>query len=282
MDRGHQPPGWVAGWSLARRHLGDTPARAHYLPCPGPAPAGHCGSVRRRAHRRCPGGLAAVHSGCGRASRRIRHRRSRRNHGVAGGELLNPTIVLLYGADTKLAGSLSLLVSLPTMLVAFFRYSKDQAFTICANTLALSVARWPGRSSVRWCSVSSRTLCWCPSSLRCCSYLRRKCGGIGRRKPHDEDISNQNANHRHRPMTTPASAPARLGGHHAVCRSQPGWRVGPHLQQLSAGVVEELQGGLIHADGHPATAEELRRKQDPHRVNDGGRPESAAGRAVCC
>lgn len=50
--------------------------------------------------------------------------------GVAGGELLIPTIVLLYGVDTKIAGSLSLLVSLPTMLVAFFRYSRDQAFTV--------------------------------------------------------------------------------------------------------------------------------------------------------
>jgi uncharacterized protein len=49
--------------------------------------------------------------------------------GVAGGELLIPTLVLLYGIDLKLAGSLSLLVSLPTMLVAFARYSRDQAFT---------------------------------------------------------------------------------------------------------------------------------------------------------
>ncbi|MFJ7146878.1 TSUP family transporter [Streptomyces sp. NPDC100445] len=39
--------------------------------------------------------------------------------GVAGGELLIPTIVLLLGLDIKTAGSLSLLVSLPTMLVAF-------------------------------------------------------------------------------------------------------------------------------------------------------------------
>lgn len=36
--------------------------------------------------------------------------------GVAGGELLIPTIVLLFGADIKLAGSLSLAVSLPTMI----------------------------------------------------------------------------------------------------------------------------------------------------------------------
>src|SRR5829696_7141308 len=50
--------------------------------------------------------------------------------GVAGGELLIPTIVLLYGIDIKLAGSLSLAVSLPTMAVAFARYSRDQAFTV--------------------------------------------------------------------------------------------------------------------------------------------------------
>lgn len=50
--------------------------------------------------------------------------------GVAGGELLIPTIVLLFGADIKLAGSLSLAVSLPTMLVGFTRYSRDQSFSI--------------------------------------------------------------------------------------------------------------------------------------------------------
>ena len=50
--------------------------------------------------------------------------------GVAGGELLIPTITLLYAVDVKLAGSLSILVSLPTMLVAFFRYSRDRAFGV--------------------------------------------------------------------------------------------------------------------------------------------------------
>ncbi|WP_406872878.1 sulfite exporter TauE/SafE family protein [Aminobacter sp. P9b] len=50
--------------------------------------------------------------------------------GVAGGELLIPTLVLLFGADIKLAGSLSLAVSLPTMLVGFARYSRDQSFTV--------------------------------------------------------------------------------------------------------------------------------------------------------
>lgn len=50
--------------------------------------------------------------------------------GVAGGELLIPTIVLLFGQDAKLAGSLSLAVSLPTMLIGFARYSRDQSFKI--------------------------------------------------------------------------------------------------------------------------------------------------------
>ena len=55
--------------------------------------------------------------------------------GVAGGELLIPTIVLLYGVDIKAAGSLSLLVSLPTMLVAFARYSRDASFTVLRRNL---------------------------------------------------------------------------------------------------------------------------------------------------
>lgn len=50
--------------------------------------------------------------------------------GIAGGELLIPTITLLYAVDVKLAGSLSLLVSLPTMLVAFARYSRDDSFRV--------------------------------------------------------------------------------------------------------------------------------------------------------
>jgi uncharacterized membrane protein YfcA len=50
--------------------------------------------------------------------------------GVAGGELLIPTLVILFGADIKLAGSLSLAVSLPTMIVGFSRYSRDSSFSV--------------------------------------------------------------------------------------------------------------------------------------------------------
>lgn len=55
--------------------------------------------------------------------------------GVAGGELLIPTFVLLFGIDIKLAGSLSLAVSLPTMLVGFTRYSRDQSFSVLGRNL---------------------------------------------------------------------------------------------------------------------------------------------------
>lgn len=60
--------------------------------------------------------------------------------GVAGGELLIPTLVLLFGVEIKLAGSLSLAVSLPTMLVGFARYSQDQAFTILRTHKSFVVA----------------------------------------------------------------------------------------------------------------------------------------------
>ncbi|UVT17074.1 MAG: sulfite exporter TauE/SafE family protein [Nitrospira sp.] len=60
--------------------------------------------------------------------------------GVAGGEFLIPTLVLLFGCDIKLAGSLSLAVSLPTMLIGFLRYSQDQSFAVLSrNKIFVSV-----------------------------------------------------------------------------------------------------------------------------------------------
>jgi uncharacterized protein len=56
--------------------------------------------------------------------------------GVAGGELLIPTLVLLFGVDIKLAGSLSLAVSLPTMITGFTRYSTDKSFAVLGQNRA--------------------------------------------------------------------------------------------------------------------------------------------------
>ncbi|MFE7541668.1 sulfite exporter TauE/SafE family protein [Streptomyces platensis] len=67
--------------------------------------------------------------------------------GVAGGELLIPTIVLLFGADIKTAGSLSLLVSLPTMLVAFARYSRDGSFAVLGTNRRFTLVMIAGSIS---------------------------------------------------------------------------------------------------------------------------------------
>jgi len=64
--------------------------------------------------------------------------------GVAGGELLIPTIVLLYAVEIKIAGSLSLLVSLPTMLVAFARYSRDSSFVVLRANLRFTAVMTAG------------------------------------------------------------------------------------------------------------------------------------------
>lgn len=44
--------------------------------------------------------------------------------GVAGGELIIPTLIFMYGIDAKIAGSASLLISLPTILSGITRYSR--------------------------------------------------------------------------------------------------------------------------------------------------------------
>lgn len=64
--------------------------------------------------------------------------------GVAGGELLIPTIVLLFAVDIKAAGSLSLVVSLPTMLVAFARYSQDGSFAVLGANLRFTLVMIAG------------------------------------------------------------------------------------------------------------------------------------------
>lgn len=83
--------------------------------------------------------------------------------GVAGGELLIPTIVLLYGADLKLAGSLSLAVSLPTMLTGFARYSRDQSFSVLARNRVFVAAMAAG--SITGAFIGSRLLGVVPNQL---------------------------------------------------------------------------------------------------------------------
>ncbi|MFC3609225.1 sulfite exporter TauE/SafE family protein [Stutzerimonas tarimensis] len=70
--------------------------------------------------------------------------------GVAGGEFLIPTLILLFGTDVKLAGSLSLAVSLPTMLIGFARYSRDRSFSVIQQNLGLVLAMAAGSVIGAW------------------------------------------------------------------------------------------------------------------------------------
>jgi uncharacterized protein len=49
--------------------------------------------------------------------------------GVAGGELIIPTLVFMFGADVKAAGTASLLVSLPTVIIGIVRYSQRGGYS---------------------------------------------------------------------------------------------------------------------------------------------------------
>lgn len=83
--------------------------------------------------------------------------------GVAGGELLIPTLILLFGADVKLAGSLSLAVSLPTMLVGFARYSRDSTFAVLRRNLRFVLVMAAG--SIGGSFIGAKLLDVVPSAI---------------------------------------------------------------------------------------------------------------------
>jgi uncharacterized membrane protein YfcA len=58
--------------------------------------------------------------------------------GVAGGEVIIPTLIFAYGADIKTAGTASLLISLPTVAVGIARYARQCAYA--SSALAQTVA----------------------------------------------------------------------------------------------------------------------------------------------
>jgi uncharacterized membrane protein YfcA len=49
--------------------------------------------------------------------------------GVAGGELIIPTLVFMFGADVKTAGTASLLVSLPTVMIGIVRNNQRGGYS---------------------------------------------------------------------------------------------------------------------------------------------------------
>ncbi|MFZ5945063.1 MAG: sulfite exporter TauE/SafE family protein [Bacillota bacterium] len=49
--------------------------------------------------------------------------------GVAGGELIIPTLILLFGVDVKIAGTASLLISLPTIIIGVSKHAANKMYT---------------------------------------------------------------------------------------------------------------------------------------------------------
>lgn len=83
--------------------------------------------------------------------------------GVAGGELLIPTLVLLYGLDIKLAGSVSLTISLPTMIVGFCRYTQSDAFAVLRQEQTLF--RWMAAGSILGTAIGGLLLGLIPTRV---------------------------------------------------------------------------------------------------------------------
>ena len=82
---------------------------------------------------------------------------------MAGGELLIPTIVLLFGLDIKIAGSLSLMVSLPTMIVGFARYTSSDAFAVLRRERPLGL--WMAVGSILGAALGGMLLGLVPTRL---------------------------------------------------------------------------------------------------------------------
>ncbi|PWH17754.1 MAG: sulfite exporter TauE/SafE family protein [Anaerolineae bacterium] len=81
--------------------------------------------------------------------------------GVAGGELLIPTLALFFGVEIKLAGSLSLLISLPTILMGLWRYSRQSVFAQVRQNLGLVM--WMALGSILGAYLGSQLLPYAPS-----------------------------------------------------------------------------------------------------------------------
>lgn len=83
--------------------------------------------------------------------------------GVAGGELIIPTIILIFGVDIKLAGSLSLAISIPTILMGLFKYKKQNRFEDISSERSFIITM--GAGSILGAFIGSNLLRFVSSSL---------------------------------------------------------------------------------------------------------------------
>jgi uncharacterized protein len=83
--------------------------------------------------------------------------------GVAGGEVIIPTFVFGYGVPVKSAGSLSMLISLPTVLTGIIRHAKAGAFADI--TLTTTVVLPMGLGSVIGAAIGGLLIGLAPAEV---------------------------------------------------------------------------------------------------------------------
>jgi uncharacterized membrane protein YfcA len=83
--------------------------------------------------------------------------------GVAGGEVIIPILILIFGIDVKLAGTLSLIISVPTMIVGITRHGQNKMYADRSEISSLVVPM--GISSIIGASIGAILVVYSPSGL---------------------------------------------------------------------------------------------------------------------
>lgn len=83
--------------------------------------------------------------------------------GVAGGEVIIPILILIFGIDVKLAGTMSLIISLPTLLVGITRHTRNKMYSIKSEISSLVVPM--GIASIIGASIGAALVIYAPSQL---------------------------------------------------------------------------------------------------------------------
>jgi uncharacterized membrane protein YfcA len=83
--------------------------------------------------------------------------------GVAGGEVIIPILILIFGIDVKLAGTMSLIISLPTMVVGITRHTRNKMYSVKSELSSLVVPM--GIASIIGASIGAFLVIYAPSEL---------------------------------------------------------------------------------------------------------------------
>lgn len=83
--------------------------------------------------------------------------------GVAGGEVIIPILILIFGIDVKLAGTMSLIISLPTMVVGITRHTRNKMYSVKSEISSLVVPM--GIASIIGASIGAFLVIYAPSEL---------------------------------------------------------------------------------------------------------------------